>query len=231
MEPKKNPKYDVHQKRGVLLNLGLVVSLILVITAFKWAAPIKHPRIALSHNDLSDPLVFDYPRPTDFKKVEAAKPKRIPIVVPIAPNIAEIKDRADKESPVPEIDQDAPNPYADFGELDIPKENPQPDTFRVVEKMPEPVGGWETFYKTLKKHTRYPQQAERSGTQGKVFVEFTVNDRGQLSNFKIIKGIGKGCDEEATRVLALTKWNAGKQRGRAVNVKLVQPIAFSLTPQ
>ena len=40
MEPKKNPKYDVHQKRGVLLNVGLVVSLIIVITAFKWSTPI-----------------------------------------------------------------------------------------------------------------------------------------------------------------------------------------------
>ena len=40
MEPKKNPKYDVHQKRGVLLNVGLVVSLIIVITAFKWTVPI-----------------------------------------------------------------------------------------------------------------------------------------------------------------------------------------------
>ena len=45
MEPKKNPKYDVHQKRGVLLNVGLVVSLIIVITAFKWTVPMGNERV------------------------------------------------------------------------------------------------------------------------------------------------------------------------------------------
>ena len=92
--------------------------------------------------------------------------------------------------------------------------------------MPEPIGGWAAFYKTLTKNFKYPKQAQRVGANGKVFVEFTVNDKGELSHFKIIKGIGYGCDEEAKRVIALTKWTAGKQRGRPVNVKMVQPIVF-----
>ena len=116
----------------------------------------------------------------------------------------------------------------DFQGVELPAEIAAPDTFRVVEKMPEPVGGWASFYKTLTKNFKYPKQAQRVRANGKVFVEFTVNDKGELSHFKIIKGIGYGCDEEAKRVIALTKWTAGKQRGRPVNVKMVQPIVFDM---
>ena len=63
---------------------------------------------------------------------------------------------------------------------------------------------------------------------GKVFVEFVVNRQGELSNVKVIKGIGAGCDEEALRVLALTHWEAGRQRGRPVNVRMVMPISFKI---
>lgn len=229
MEPKKNPKYDIHQKRGVLLNVGLIVSLILIITAFKWAVPVKYPGIILPHHgDAIDPLIVDYPRPTDFNKVDLPKPRQIKVITSVIPNIIEIDEAGPEENPSPVIDQDEFASIINSGIPDVPEEIVEPDTFRVVEKMPEPVGGWPTFYKILGKNLKYPPQAQRMEATGKVFVEFTVNDKGELSHFKILKGIGYGCDEEAKRVIALTKWNPGKQRGRAVNVRLVQPIDFSL---
>ena len=66
------------------------------------------------------------------------------------------------------------------------------------------------------------------GTEGKVFVEFTVNEKGELENVHTVTGIGAGCNEEATRVLKLTKWEAGKQRGKAVKVRMVQQVNFTL---
>ena len=135
-------------------------------------------------------------------------------------------------SPDPEptvgTDQESGGIPVNFGAIEIPEETIKPDTFRVVEKMPEPVGGWSAFYNTLSKNIKYPRLAARERVGGKVFVEFTVNNKGELSHFKIIKGIGYGCDEEAKRVIALTKWNPGKQRGQPVNVKMVQPITFAL---
>lgn len=47
-------------------------------------------------------------------------------------------------------------------------------------------------------------------------------------NLKVIRGIGSGCDEEAVKVLAATRWEPGKQRGKAVNVKMILPIHFRL---
>ena len=55
-----------------------------------------------------------------------------------------------------------------------------------------------------------------------------VDRNGSVNGVKVIKGIGAGCDEEAIRVLALTKWEAGKQRGRPVNVRMVIPVIFTM---
>ena len=68
-----------------------------------------------------------------------------------------------------------------------------------------------------------------SDLEGRVFVEFIINRNGDLSDLKVIRGIGAGCDEEAVRVLALTKWEPGKQRGKPVRVKMILPIHFRLS--
>jgi len=114
--------------------------------------------------------------------------------------------------------------------IELPEEETA-KVFVIVEKMPEPVGGLETFFKTLRNHMKYPRKAERAGVAGKVFVSFIVNEKGELQDFSIVKGIGFGCDEEAIRVIALTNWNPGKQRGRPVKVRMIQPVNFSITTQ
>lgn len=111
---------------------------------------------------------------------------------------------------------------------DIEPEKKEPDYFIVVEKMPEPKGGYVEFYKILNHHIKYPAQAKRMHAKGKVVVEFIVDENGELQNMIVLKGIGMGCDEEAMRVIRLTKWNAGRQRGTPVKVKMVQPIYFDL---
>lgn len=67
------------------------------------------------------------------------------------------------------------------------------------------------------------------GIEGRVFVEFVVERDGSLTDIKVVKGIGGGCDDEAIRVISQApKWNAGKQRGRSVRVRMVLPIIFKL---
>src|SRR5688572_15215328 len=134
MEPKKNPKYDVHQKRGVLLNLGLAVSLIIVITAFKWTVPIgNHPQPNSFDNAFQETLMLDDSRPTTVKKIEIPKPKKIKVSVPIATDFKDVKDISGPESEHRPIDQGELDPV-DFGGVELPTEIAPPDTFRVVEK-------------------------------------------------------------------------------------------------
>jgi TonB family protein len=93
----------------------------------------------------------------------------------------------------------------------------------------QPIGGIIEFYRHVGKVVRYPSKARRNGTQGKVFIQFVVQKDGSLSNIRILKGIGSGCDEEALRAVATSpKWQPAQQRGRLVKQRYTLPIMFQL---
>ena len=101
--------------------------------------------------------------------------------------------------------------------------------FTVVEQMPEFPGGDEARVKFLRDNMKYPQMAKESGISGTVYVTFVVSKTGQISDVKVLRGIGGGCDEEAVRVVrAMPGWIAGKQNGKAVPVQFNLPIKFTL---
>jgi TonB family protein len=103
------------------------------------------------------------------------------------------------------------------------------EVFTVVEESASPKEGIENFYRYLGSSMRYPVEARRAGIQGKVFIEFIVNKDGSLSDFRVARGIGNSCDEEALRVMrGASAWNPGKQKGQAVRQKMVIPINFQL---
>jgi len=59
--------------------------------------------------------------------------------------------------------------------------------------------------------------ARESGINGRVFVTFVVETDGRVTDIKVLRGIGGGCDEEAVRVVKnMPKWDPGKQRGKPV---------------
>jgi len=102
--------------------------------------------------------------------------------------------------------------------------------FTVVEKMPGYPGGDEARIAFLGQNIKYPEQAKKNGVQGKVFVTFVVETDGSISNVKVLRGIGGGCDEEAVRVIKLMpKWSPGMQDGKAVRVQFNLPIRFTLS--
>lgn len=99
----------------------------------------------------------------------------------------------------------------------------------IVENRPEFTGGKKKFSKYLHKNLKYPKKAKRQGIEGKVFVEFMVNIDGSITDVKVLKGIGSGCDEEAVKVIKNSpKWIAGTKRGKAVKMKVTIPIVFEL---
>ncbi|TWR31033.1 energy transducer TonB [Mucilaginibacter pallidiroseus] len=98
-----------------------------------------------------------------------------------------------------------------------------------AEVNPEPFGGMEAFGKFLGKTLRYPARASEAGVQGRVIMSFVVERDGTLSNITVVRGIGYGLDEEASRVLKLAKaWKPGMQNGHAVRVRYTIPINFQL---
>jgi protein TonB len=69
------------------------------------------------------------------------------------------------------------------------------------------------------------------GIEGKVFVEFVVQKSGNITDIRVLEGIGAGCDEAAKTVLSeIDNWKPGVQNGNAVAVKMAMPIVFKLSP-
>jgi len=103
------------------------------------------------------------------------------------------------------------------------------DALKSAEQMPEPVGGLKAFYDYVNVNLKYPEEAKTKKIEGRVHVTFVVETDGSLSNVKVSKGLGSGCDEEATRLIkSAPKWTPGKQGGSPVRVEITRPITFKL---
>lgn len=98
-----------------------------------------------------------------------------------------------------------------------------------LEKYPEFPGGMQAWQKFLSKNLRYPYLAQENQISGRVFVSFIVERNGEITDIKIVRGIGGGCDEEALRVIKKSPlWTPGFQNGRAVRVAYTIPIYFKM---
>ena len=76
---------------------------------------------------------------------------------------------------------------------------------------------------------KYPETARKEGIQGRVYVTFVVETDGTITDIRVLRGIGGGCDEEAVRVVkTMPKWTSGVQREQAVRVQFNLPIRFVL---
>ncbi|NVO18518.1 MAG: energy transducer TonB [Bacteroidetes bacterium] len=101
--------------------------------------------------------------------------------------------------------------------------------FTVVEEMPAFPGGETKMLQFLRENIRYPEQARENSISGTVYVSFVVGKNGNISDIKILRGIGGGCDEEAYRVVkSMPAWIPGKQNGKAVPTQFNMPIIFKL---
>ncbi|MFC5410475.1 TonB family protein [Larkinella bovis] len=101
--------------------------------------------------------------------------------------------------------------------------------FTVVEQSPEFPGGMQALGQYLATNIRYPAEARQAHTQGTVFVQFTVGKTGDITDLRVKKGIGSGCDEEAVRVVSqMPRWKPGIQNGETVSAQYVLPIHFAL---
>lgn len=115
--------------------------------------------------------------------------------------------------------------------LNPPADDPDNPVFEVVEQMPEfPDGGMSGLMQFLSKNIRYPVNAQKNGTQGRVTVQFVVNADGSISNIGIIRGVDPELDGEAVRVIStMPNWKPGMQKGKAVRVKYTVPVMFRLS--
>ena len=112
---------------------------------------------------------------------------------------------------------------------DTPEAEPK-GVFDVVEQMPEFPGGAVEMMKFLNENVKYPEAAEKAGTQGRVIVQFIVEADGSITNVKVVKNVSEEIDAEAVRVInAMPKWKPGSQSGKPIRVKYTIPVTFRLS--
>jgi TonB family protein len=113
-----------------------------------------------------------------------------------------------------------------MGVLPAPPPSPPPEVekFEVVERMPELLGGLASIQRAV----RYPALAKKAGIEGRVIVQFVVDEQGRVVDPVVARGLGAGCDEEAVRAVRRARFKPGERRGKPVKVKMSLPVVFRL---
>ena len=217
MEIKKSPKADLQNKRGLLLEIGLIVALCLVIAAFAYT-PKEHRiekvdlQTAIVEEEITEITRQDQKPPEAPRKVEL---KVITDLLQVVTNDTKITTEVD---------------FAEFDEnteviqqVEVVEEVIEDDQpFLIAETMPSFQGrNW------VQQNVKFPQIALENGIQGRVVLSFVIEKDGRLTNIQVLQTPDRSLSEEAIRVLSKSpKWSPGKQRNQVVRVKYTLPVDF-----
>lgn len=225
MDQKKSNKADLENKKVIFRQIGLIVALAVMLFAFEWKTYEKEIV------DLGSREVVDIPEeiiPITEQKVKPPPPPPPKQVVKI--NVVEDDVEVEDEIDI-DVEADQDTEIEEYIPIEVEEEESaeEQQIFMVVESMPEFPGGEAELHRYLAENIKYPQMAKESGIQGRVFVTFVVERDGAVTDVRVLRGIGGGCDEEAIRVVKnMPKWAPGKQRGKPVRVQFNLPVKFTL---
>lgn len=225
MEIKKNPKVDVQNKRVLLLEIGLAVSLLFVIGAFLYTPreyKIEQVEMvaAVVEEEITEITRQDQKPPEPPKRTEITVITDILNIVTNDEKISTNVDFAEFAEDVEIIQQVA-----------VEEETVEDDTpFVRVEQMPSFMGGdLMKFRNWVQSKVRFPQIAQENNISGRVLLMFVIERDGTLTNIQVLQTPDSSLSDEAIRVLKTSpKWTPGKQRNQAVRVKYTLPIDFRI---
>jgi protein TonB len=221
MALRKTDEADLRSRYPLFIEVGIVTALVILITAFNYQFRTSNDfQVEMNEQEVVE---MEEVQQTE-QEVEPPPPPKPPVPVEV-PNdqIIEEDEKVDFDSSLDlneslDTGNDAPPPPEDDG-----KEEEQ-EVFVVVEDQPQMIGGRQALYDKLE----YPSFARKAGIEGRVTVQFVVDENGNVTNPRILKGVHKVLNEEALRVIKQMKFKPGKQRGKAVKVKMSVPINFQL---
>jgi protein TonB len=222
MEPKKSESADLEKKRGLFLQIGLVIALAVTLIAFEWKSPDrgKYNLGQLKVEEVPEEII---PITRQEEKPPPPPPPVIQVLNIVEDNV-ELKEEAQVEET--EVTQETAIEVITRKEEVVD----EPEIFTIVEEMPEfPGGGEKALLQYLRENIKYPALARENGITGTVYVTFEIDQNGKVKDARVLRGIGGGCDEEALRVVMnMPQWKPGKQRGKPVRVQYNLPVRFVL---
>ena len=228
MEAKKTQKADLENRRGLFLEIGLVVILAAVLVAFnvrKYDKEVKEVSTRTVDSEIDADILNTPPEETPPPPPE--EPEVVATDLTVVENDAELTN----EVGLINADDNANKAQEEFTRVEVEEEveEAEEEIFLVVEEDAEFPGGLEALSKYLSENIKYPQLAKENNIEGRVFVSFVVEKDGRVGNIKILRDIGGGCGAEAVRVVkSMPRWKPGKQRGKPVRSQFNLPVNFSL---
>ncbi len=214
----KQPEGEVRLLYPKVVELGLVISLLIVIVVFL-ASKKLDTEVTLR---TAEEVVLETEDIPITKQVKRPPP-------PARPTIP-IED--------PEMDIEADLAFEDIDEIDWTMDAPPPPPsvddeiveFFLVEEPPKIVGGTQALYDYLKRNNLYPEMAQKAQIEGDVIIEFIVDTKGFPTQVivKQERPQGLGFGEAGVKAISAMKFTPGMQRDRAVQVRMQQPIRFRL---
>lgn len=225
MELKKNPKVDLQNKRGILLEIGLIVALAVVIGAFLYTPKeVRVEKIDMNYGPVEEEIT-EITR-QDQKPPEPPKKTEITVITDIL-NIVTNDTKITTDIGFAEFEED----IEIVQQVAVQEEEIEEEQiFYKVETMPSFMGGdISTFRNWVQSKVKYPQLAQENNISGRVLLMFVVEKDGTLTNIEVLQTPDSSLSEEAIRVLKTSpKWEPGKQRNQSVRVKYTLPIDFRI---
>ena len=227
MEVKKSPKADLEGKKSTSLLIGYVLALAVMFIAFEWS---ERDKKVTTDTGIAE-LLFE----EEIIPITEQEQKHAPPPPPEAPKAEEIiqiveNDAEVEESTIQASDETDKAVEVKYVPVEVEEEEvEEQQIFQVVAEMPEFPGGMAECMKFLSKNIKYPPISAENGIQGRVIVQFVVNQDGSIVDPVVVRGVDSHLDKEALRVIQMMpKWKPGKQRGKAVRVKYTVPVMFRL---
>jgi len=231
MIAKKNPKYELENKRKLYFNLGLLVAGSITLAAFRYGSPMNDSNISYEPEKKLITETYEIRKTIESKKAtNTTRPQKPEIFNP------------EKVKPVDQVVKDnkvvtnlVDIPFIDFtdgqkglGEYGIDESIETIDS-EFATDVPLYPGGDSEMITFIQKKFKFPAYMDFPD-QGTIYVKFTVSSKGEIVNPTIEKGLSTDLDKEAIRVVsAMPNWEPGKYRGRAVNVRIIIPIKIKLS--
>jgi protein TonB len=226
METKKSQSANLENKRSLFLQIGLIVALSAVLIAFEWSTrePDKFASLQIGDEVFVDDFMPITRTTTEIKEPPKPEVTLIEIVSDDGPDIDDpvFADAGIKEGGTYSIDKWVERIESETDSIDR--------IFIRVEDMPRFNGGdIIEFWKYVQDHVIYPEQAREQGLQGRIMVNFVVDQKGEIVNIDLTRRIHPLLDNEVVKTLnEAPMWVPGKQRGRPVKVSFSMPVIFRL---
>ena len=232
MELKKSDKANLEKSRGLFIEIGFLIAMGFVLLAFEWkVAPTVEVQEETVVQVAMDEEAVPITRAEEAPPPPPPEPPKVTDILDIVADDVRVETNIDINMEVDFSTEIAPVVFIESSGAGIIEEEEEVVLFAIVEDKPTFQGKDADvgFREWVSKNTVYPPVAQENGITGRVFIEFSIERDGSVSDVRLLRGVDPLLDAEAMRVIRLSpKWSPGMQRGKAVKVKYTFPFLFQL---